>query len=86
MKFLKVDKSDTPHTIQHLRDLVGEYNSFGNRELSDVMFDEMLQLYSDIQLWRWKHRNDTYLSIELEEREERYSLYRYSFFHKSGVE
>jgi len=86
MQFLKVDKSDTPHTVQHLRNLVDEYNSFANRELTDEFFDEILQLYSDIALWRYKYRNDVYLAIELDENELRYGLTKYSFFHNSGTE
>ena len=86
MKFLSIDKADAPHTIQHLRNLVDEYNSFANRTLTDVLFDEILQLYSDISLWRYKYRNDTYLAIELDENESRYGLNKYSFFHKGGEE
>jgi len=86
MKFLKVDRSDVPHTVQHLRNMVDEYNSFGNRGLTDTLFDEILQLYADIHLWRFKYRNDSYLSIELDENELRYGLTKYSFFHKSGID
>lgn len=84
MKILPVEKEYVPYTIRRLRELVDEYNSYDNRELTDTFFDEILIQYSEIQLHRWKHRNDPNLFIELEDNGNRYLLKKYSFHHKSG--
>mgnify|MGYP003645435301 CR=1 FL=1 len=84
MQFLDVDKSDIYPPIERMRRLVDEYNSYGNRELTDVFFDEILIQYSEIQLHQYKFRNDPEVWLELEENPSRYTIKKYSFFHKSG--